>query len=557
MSRIVPEIQSKTLATASTDRYIVLRWGFLLLLLAAEILFLSIRFDTIVLSESDSWLARLAGDLPVYLRIGLAALASFLVIVYPRLTAFLKEARDAARQHHWLLWLPVQLVVYAGFFQLTTRVFGLASAKTPPPDSLLTGWAATGLAVFLVWLLTLAPFRYWLNVAVRERVALLVALLAGVAAWGLGEIAHTFWEPLALATFIVSRFILRLFYDDVLYDLDDHTLGTPEFMVNVAPACSGYEGVGLVTVFLGIYLWMFRDTLRFPQSFLLFPIGALAIWLANAVRISSLIALGTSYSREVAMGGFHSQAGWIAFSAIALGLIVLTRRLQLFSSTPVEPAAVNAEGQVDDSVSDMASALLLPLLVLMASVMLTQAFTHGFDWLYPLRPILTAAVLWHYRDVYRQWDWSWTATGPLVGVLVFVMWMLMEPKGDDAVLGDALHALPQWQQSLWLAFRVLGSVMLVPVIEEMAFRGYLLRRLVAADFENVSPRQFTWLSFVASSLIFGLVHGRWLAGTLAGMAYALAVYRHGKLGDAVVAHTVTNGLIALTAIVLQQWSLWS
>ena len=93
----------------------------------------------------------------------------------------------------------------------------------------------------------------------------------------------------------------------------------------------------------------------------------------------------------------------------------------------------------------------------------------------------------------------------------------------------------------WLIFRVLGSVITVPIAEELAFRGYALRRL--SDFDKISPR-FTWLSFLLSSVLFGALHGRWLAGTVAGMFYAWAMYRRGKVSDAIMAHSTTNALIA-------------
>ena len=105
--------------------------------------------------------------------------------------------------------------------------------------------------------------------------------------------------------------------------------------------------------------------------------------------------------------------------------------------------------------------------------------------------------------------------------------------------------------------RVLGFVVVVPVIEELAFRGYLLRRLTHADFLSVSLRQFNWFAFLASSVLFGCLHGeRWIAGTLAGMAYALAAYRRGRLGDAIAAHATTNALLAIYVLATGTWSLW-
>jgi CAAX prenyl protease-like protein len=102
---------------------------------------------------------------------------------------------------------------------------------------------------------------------------------------------------------------------------------------------------------------------------------------------------------------------------------------------------------------------------------------------------------------------------------------------------------------------VVGSVVTVPIAEELAFRGYLLRRLISADFDELAPR-FTWLSFLLSSFLFGVLHGRWLAGTAAGMLYAWAMYRRGRLADAVIAHATTNALIAADVLILGNWNYW-
>jgi CAAX prenyl protease-like protein len=99
-------------------------------------------------------------------------------------------------------------------------------------------------------------------------------------------------------------------------------------------------------------------------------------------------------------------------------------------------------------------------------------------------------------------------------------------------------------------------VIVVPLVEELAFRGYLLRRLVSPDFTSVPFVKFTWLSLMGSSLAYGLLHERWLAGVLAGLLFAFAQYRRGRLTDAVLAHAVTNLLLAVYAIEGQRWSLW-
>jgi CAAX prenyl protease-like protein len=110
----------------------------------------------------------------------------------------------------------------------------------------------------------------------------------------------------------------------------------------------------------------------------------------------------------------------------------------------------------------------------------------------------------------------------------------------------------------WLLFRLVGYVITVPLAEELAFRGFLTRRLARADFQNLPLGFFSWGSFLISSALFGALHGGlWLAGTIAGMSFALALYRRGAFGDAVQAHATTNGLIALYAFTTGHWSVWS
>ena len=111
--------------------------------------------------------------------------------------------------------------------------------------------------------------------------------------------------------------------------------------------------------------------------------------------------------------------------------------------------------------------------------------------------------------------------------------------------------------AVWVCFRVLGSVLLVPLAEELAFRDYVMRKLVARDFENVPLGHFTWYAFLISSVLFGLLHGRWIAGSLAGMGYALALTRRGQLADAVLAHMTTNACIAVYVLSHNAWALWS
>ena len=200
-------------------------------------------------------------------------------------------------------------------------------------------------------------------------------------------------------------------------------------------------------------------------------------------------------------------------------------------------------------------------MALIATQMITSTLSPGLDRYYPARVIAVAVVLLIFRKSYSELRprWSWAAVA--IGCGVFAVWMFLEPSGATASTAMPTHSgpqsFPQGWVGIWLIFRVVGSVVMVPLAEELAFRGYLTRRLIGSDFQSVPPGQLTWLSFLVSSVLFGVLHGRWVAGTLAGMAYALAYHRRGELTDAIVAHGVTNALIAAVVLATGAWSLWA
>jgi exosortase E/protease (VPEID-CTERM system) len=379
--------------------------------------------------------------------------------------------------------------------------------------------------------------------------AILIGIATGSLGWIAGQLTNRLWEPLCFGTFSTVACLLRLAGLDVVSRPERYVIGTPGFRVAIAPECSGFEGIGLIWIFLGAYLWLFRRELRFPRAFLLLPIGTVVIWLANSVRIAALVILGTYGSQAVALGGFHSQAGWLAFNAVGLGLVIASHRSRFFRP--------GAGPHLRRTGPNPAAAYLGPVLALLATMMVTGAFSAGFDRLYPLRVLAAGIVLWHYRSEYTDLrrTWSWEAMA--IGTAVFAIWMALEPGPTEAdPIIRWLGGLPRGWAAGWLAFRIVGSALVVPLAEELAFRSFLIRRLISADFTDTPSGQFTLRSFVISSVLFGALHGRWLAGTLAGFLYAVALYRRRELSDAVVAHATTNTLIAAHVLATGCWSMW-
>ncbi|NBO91978.1 MAG: exosortase E/protease, VPEID-CTERM system [Planctomycetia bacterium] len=367
-------------------------------------------------------------------------------------------------------------------------------------------------------------------------------------------LAYPTWWILNGSTLFGVKVVLRLLVTDLLYQPENAIIGTPNYSVEIVCACGGIEGIGLSLVFLSTYLWLYRHNLLFPRSFLLLPIAISLMWLLNVARIVGLVLIGSNKDSWISPDGFHAQAGWFGFLIIHLGIVVITRYSTFFS--------VNTEHSMIPLFNMAEVAFLSPALALISLAMLSPLFGDGLDWLYPLRVITVALLLYilrrHYRQVLR-YTWSWESVG--VGIAVFILWLALEPLVNLSESGESLrNQISQLSTTwliFWLFFRVVGSSITVPLAEELAFRGFLTRRLIAGDFQSVPSGTYSTLSFLLSSLLFGLVHGRWFAGTLAGMAYALTLYRRRELMDAVLAHAVTNFLLACYILLTGRWSLWS
>ncbi len=526
----------------------------LVALLVIELLTLTVSVDTEVVTRHGGRWAALLGQTHHIPTIAVAVAMATVLLGGGRLRDEL--GRLTAPEHRpgqAFALLAGHLAAFGGFTAVTAFLLGGDLGTSTYPGGWIAAWVALGLVSMTFWGAVALPMELWVPLLRRITAVLITGVVVGLAAWAAGKLTILAWGPLGQSTLWTVRGLLGLMGCDVVCDPAGFLIGTRKFQVAIAPGCSGYEGIGLVWVFLGAYLWYFRRRLRFPQALLLIPLGTAVIWLANAVRLTVLVAVGTWISADIAAGGFHSQAGWLAFNAVALGLVLVSQRARLFAKA--DPADAR------QAVESPSVAALAPLLSIVAVTMITGAFTVGFDAYYPLRVLTAAGTLYYFRGAYAAIRHipSWQAVA--VGAATFAVWMALEPvapsAGATSALALGLAQLPKAGAMTWLAFRVVGSVITVSIAEELAFRGYLIRRLVASDFTTVRPGQFTWLSFVISSMLFGALLGRWLAGTLAGMAYALALYRRGKIVDAIVAHATTNALIAGFVLATGSWSLWS
>jgi len=393
---------------------------------------------------------------------------------------------------------------------------------------------------------------YALAVAVLAQRLIIYRTLWNGAVWN--PAIDLSWKPATDLTFGMVNMLLRMLLSNVIANRATMMIGTPAFHVEITPWCAGFEGTALMLVFSTAWLAFFRREYRFPQALLLVPAGMAVMWVSNVIRITALILIGVAGAPKVAISGFHSQAGWIAFTCVALSFAVFSRQLTWFSAEP------RTETQPQAATHNPTAAYLMPFVVLMAAGMVSTAASSGFEWLYPLRVIAAAITLWYFRSKYSELNWRFGWLSALAGLAVFGIWLGLDRFSGahlDSPIGPGLASLGSSGRLTWLAFRIIGAIATVPIAEELAFRGFLIRRVISADFDSLNPRRFTYLSILVSSVAFGLLHGdRWIAGSVAGLIYAAVFLRRGRIGDAVFAHALTNALLAAWVLWSGRWYLW-
>ena len=186
-------------------------------------------------------------------------------------------------------------------------------------------------------------------------------------------------------------------------------------------------------------------------------------------------------------------------------------------------------------------------------------------YLYPVKAALVGlclVLLWRRYTEIRPTDltnWRHTALSLLAGMLIFILWINMdwgfatlgEPQGFDP--GRIPEGAPR---TAMIAARLAGAVLVVPVMEELFWRSFLLRYIIEPDFIKVAIGRFTWFSFLATTVLFGLEHNHYLAGMMAGAFFNLLLYRTRSIAQCILSHAVANLALGIYVLQTGEWPFW-
>ena len=185
--------------------------------------------------------------------------------------------------------------------------------------------------------------------------------------------------------------------------------------------------------------------------------------------------------------------------------------------------------------------------------------------LYPAKTLIVGWLLWRWRKVYAP-DFSikLTSAGYLIsilgGLLALFVWISLEAKlpqfGNSAGFNPYAFEYMQAAIPMVVALRLIGAALVVPFMEELFWRSFLLRYLINPDFKKVALGEFAWFSFVAVIVMFALEHHRFIQAIFAGIIYTTLVIQQKSLRGSVIAHATTNLGLGLYVIFHQKWIFW-
>ncbi len=209
----------------------------------------------------------------------------------------------------------------------------------------------------------------------------------------------------------------------------------------------------------------------------------------------------------------------------------------------------------------------IALLALSRAPLPVSAFTMQAEFVVLMCVIISAAVRSapDLQTNFRVKHWIGSA---LVGLLVFVIWIgpdrlfpgyrhhwifenaLMGTVRPGALSDSHDHA------AVWL--RAFRAVAIVPLVEELFWRSWLMRWIVAPDFLSVPPGTWSASAFWVVAVLFASEHGSfWDVGLVAGVLYNWWMIRTKSLADVTVAHAVTNACLSAYVVSAGRWEYWS
>lgn len=209
-----------------------------------------------------------------------------------------------------------------------------------------------------------------------------------------------------------------------------------------------------------------------------------------------------------------------------------------------------------------------PFLVYIGFLAVQKLLPFPIPVVHAIRFVVVLAVIWVASRRYLSLRPSYPLASIGIGIAVFLIWVAPDYLFgyrhfwlfENAITGTASSGFPEplRHDRFFILVRILTTAALVPVLEELFWRGWLMRWLInSQEFLKVPLGTFQPLSFWLVAVLFASEHGPyWEVGLAAGIIYNWWILHTRNLADCMLAHAVTNGILALYVLEAGQWQYW-
>jgi uncharacterized protein len=188
---------------------------------------------------------------------------------------------------------------------------------------------------------------------------------------------------------------------------------------------------------------------------------------------------------------------------------------------------------------------------------------------YPVRVLVLTAILWFFSRNVIDFRAKHKLESAVLGAAVFAIWIgpdMLFPMYrqhwlfQNAIMGQVSAPVAEnvLRLPVVLWSRIIRAVVLVPVIEELFWRAWLMRWLISPQFEKVPLGAYQFGAFALTAILFAAEHGPyWDVGLVTGVIYNWWMVRTRSLGDCILLHAVTNACLCGYVVATRHWEYWS
>ncbi|MEO7454107.1 MAG: CAAX prenyl protease-related protein [Fimbriimonadales bacterium] len=206
-------------------------------------------------------------------------------------------------------------------------------------------------------------------------------------------------------------------------------------------------------------------------------------------------------------------------------------------------------------------------MILFAAITMAEGELGNYVAVYIAKVIIVTGALIYFRSVWKEikFEAKWLVPSIVIGVALFAAWVGIEKNfgyphmtflGDRTAFNPLTEADNAGMRAAFFAFRFFGLVLMVPLMEEIFWRSFLLRFITKPEFQTLKVGEFTNVALLIGTAFFGLAHPEWLPAVIFALAISLWLRYTKSLFAAIIVHLVTNLALGIYVVTQQDWIFW-